>query len=74
MEYSSTLVPAYGRDYRSKKAIQADLKEGRLDFRICDVSSRWDGSYVNGQQLSADGYTSVWVRYAGLRKLAQVTL
>ena len=74
MEFSSTLVPAYGRDYRSKKAIQADLKEGRLDFRICDVASRWDGSYVNGQQLSADGYTSVWVRYSNLRKIAQVTL
>lgn len=74
MEFSSTLVPAYGRDYRSKKAIQAALKEGRLDFRICDVSSRDDGRYVNGQQLSADGYTSVWVRYGNLRKIAQVTL
>ena len=74
MEFSSTLVPAYGRDYRSKKAIQADLKEGRLDFRICDVSSRYDGRYVNGQDLVAEGYTSVWVRYGKLRKIAQVTL
>ena len=73
MEYSSTLIPAYGRDYRSKKAIQADLKEGRLDFRISDMSSRHDGRYVNGQQLSAEGYTSVRVRYGNLRKVAQVT-
>ena len=73
MEYSSTLIPAYGRDYRSKKAIQADLKEGRLDFRISDMSSRWDGKYVNGQQLSADGYTSVRVRYGNPRKVAQGT-
>ncbi len=74
MEFSSTLVPAYGRDYRSKKAIQSDLKEGRLDFRICDVSSRYDGRYINGHDLSAEGYTSVWVRYGNLRKIAQVTL
>jgi hypothetical protein len=72
MEFTSTLVPAYGRDYRSKKAIQDALKEGRLDFLISDISSRWDGRYINGHDLSAEGYTSVWVRYDRLRKKAHI--
>lgn len=40
------LIPAYGRDYKSKKAIQADL-EANKDFVIADISSQYDGKPVN---------------------------
>jgi len=40
------VVPAYGRDYQSEhQAIEA-WKSGK-DFRINDISSRWDGAYCS---------------------------
>jgi hypothetical protein len=41
-----TVVPAYGRDYKSAKAVKDDWEAGK-DFRIQDISSRYDGSYIN---------------------------
>jgi len=41
-----TIVPAYGRDYDSEREAIADWLNGK-DFRICDISSRWDGSYCS---------------------------
>jgi hypothetical protein len=54
-----TLVPAYGRDYTSKKLALADFNAGK-DFKICDMSSPWDGKYCSIRDLS--GYT-VRIRY-----------
>jgi hypothetical protein len=48
-----TLVPAYGRDYKSGKEVQADWDEGK-DFRICDMSSPWDGAYVSKRDTAED--------------------
>lgn len=45
-----TLVPAYGRDYKSKKAVLADW-EANIDFLIQDVSSPWDGAYITKKEL-----------------------
>lgn len=45
------VVPAYGRDYKSKKELLADWNAGK-DFRICDISSASDGAYVNKEELS----------------------
>lgn len=65
-----TVVPAYGRDYKSKKEVQAAL-DAETDFLIQDVSAgRDDGRYVNKQQLVGKGYT-LNVRY---KKLAQVAV
>lgn len=41
-----TLVPAYGRDYKSAKEVKAAWAEGK-DFQINDMSHPNDGSYVN---------------------------
>lgn len=65
------LVPAYGRDYKSKAAVQADLDAG-VDFKINDISSRWDGSYVNAPQLTKGD--KVTIRYAKLAKVAVFTI
>lgn len=64
-----TLTPAYGRDYRSKKAVQADL-DADLDFIIADFGHRYEGKPVNKSQLIETGVKQVNVRYSKLRKVA----
>lgn len=65
-----TLVPAYGRDYRSKAEVEADWNADK-DFRIASVG-RWMGAYVNRRQLVESGdVQSVCIRY---RKLGQVVV
>lgn len=59
-----TVIPAYGRDYKSAAVALADWDAGR-DFKIADCSSPWDGSYVN----KADHPGPVRIRYAKLRKV-----
>lgn len=61
-----TLVPAYGRDYKSKEAVIKDFNEGK-DFKICDAFSAWDGRYANKADLIKD-HDEVKVRYDQLRK------
>lgn len=69
---SITLLPAYGRDYKSKAAIQADL-DANKDFILSDFGSRWDGKPINREQiLEAYGPGKVIVRYAKQRKVTQV--
>lgn len=62
------LVPAYGRDYKSKKALEEDFNAGK-DFQIRDISNRWDGSYVNKEDLVKDGVGLVTIRYSKLSKV-----
>lgn len=45
-----TVCPAYGRDYKSKKAVVADF-EAEKDFIIQDVFSPYAGKPINRQQL-----------------------
>ena len=68
-----TLTPAYGRDYKSKAAIHADLSAGK-DFTIADISSPYDGSYVNLHQLLESGNRTVTVRYRALQSVCVVEL
>ena len=56
-----TVIPAYGRDYSSAKAVKADF-EANKDFQICDMSSRDDGRYINAEQLKPGD--TLAVRYA----------
>ena len=58
------VVPAYGRDYTSKKALQADWDAGK-DFQISDFNSRWHGAYINKEDAKGD---AVVVRYNKLKK------
>ncbi len=68
-----TLTPAYGRDYKSKKAIEADLAAGK-DFIVNDIMSPWDGKPANTQSLRDAGITQVNVRYSQLRKVCVVNV
>ena len=67
-------VPAYGRDYKSKKEILPDWEAGN-DFKICDMSSPDDGRYVNKEDAEKDsGVWEVHVRYAKLAKIAAIRI
>ncbi len=65
----ATLTPAYGRDYKSKRAVLADWNAGK-DFVYNDVRSPWDGKYANKADLKGQ---TVRLRYDRLRKLIVVT-
>jgi len=71
--YASTLVPAYGRDYKSKKTVQADLDADR-DFIISNIQDRYDGKPCNASDLKRDGCSHVMIRYARLTKIAEFKL
>lgn len=66
-----TLTPAYGRDYKSAKAVKADW-EADKDFIIADFMDPYEGKPVNRQQLRENGTspgTVVKIRYGQLRKV-----
>ena len=68
----ATLVPAYGRDYTSKKDVLADYL-GHKDFILQDISSPWDGKPMNKADVeSLSDYTAVKLRYNSLRKIEVV--
>ena len=60
------LIPAYGRDYRSKAAVIDDFNKD-LDFIIADIHDPYDGKYVNKSQL--DSGCTINVRYQRLTKV-----
>jgi hypothetical protein len=66
-----TLTGAYGRDYKSKKEIEADLLAGK-DF----MAHSFDGSggYINLPQLLETGQKSVNVRYKQQRSVCVIKL
>lgn len=64
-----TVVPAYGRDYKSNKEVQAAWNDCK-DFLIQDVGSPDNGRYVNRPQLKAGDTVSV--RFAQLRKVCVI--
>lgn len=66
-----TMVPAYGRDYKSKADAELALITGK-DFQIMDISCKWDGSYCNLADLKTAGYTHARVRYNNLRDVALI--
>jgi hypothetical protein len=64
-----TVVPAYGRDYKSKAAVLADWNAGK-DFRIQDISSPDNGRYVNKADKPAD--VTLNIRYKRLTMVAVI--
>ncbi len=60
-----TLTPAYGRDYKSAKAVQADIDADK------DFIEAMSGRYINKTQLKEIGQAVVNVRYS---KLSKVTI
>lgn len=66
-----TVVPAYGRDYKSAKEVKAAWEEGK-DFRIEDMSSPDDGRYINKEDAVKNGVGTVNVRYKGNRNVCPI--
>lgn len=66
-----TLVPAYGRDYKSKKAVLADW-EANKDFLIQDISSPHNGRYINKQDAASLKGTTLNIRYKSLTQICVV--
>ncbi len=62
------LVPAYGRDYPSKKAVLAAW-EANHDFLISDISSPYDGKPVNREQAPTGTHN---IRYKRLTQVCVV--
>ena len=65
-----TLTPAYGRDYKSRKAVLADFNSDK-DFIVADFHDPACGSYANKSDLEGH-HTTVYIRYQGLRKIMAV--
>ena len=66
----STLVPAYGRDYKTPFETVKDFSEGK-DFLIADISNRWDGKPCSIRDLEKG---TIKIRFAKLRKFVMVKL
>jgi hypothetical protein len=69
-----TLVPAYGRDYSSPAEVLFAWKAEK-DFVIQDVSSPWNGKYVNRQQVGIPGVhapTVFKIRFMKLRNFVLI--
>lgn len=66
-----TLIPAYGRDYKSKAAVQADMDAGK-DFVVADFFHPADGKMANREDLLREGITAVMVRYKGKTLVTKV--
>ena len=62
------IIPAYGRDYKSAKAVKADYQAGK-DFIISDISHPYDMKPVSIRDLKQEPY--VMIRYDKLRKVTQ---
>ena len=60
-----TLTPAYGRDYKSAKAVKADWDNNK-DFIIADIFHPDSGRYANKADLRGE---CVKIRYQRLTKL-----
>ena len=63
-----TLLPAYGRDYKSKKLIIDDLNNNK-DF--LESTTR---KYINKQQFKELNISSFNVRYDQQRKLVKIKI
>lgn len=61
-----SLKPAYGRDYKSAKAVKVDFVGG-MDFVLCTFDR--PDTYINLIQLREGGCKTVNIRYGNLRKV-----
>lgn len=63
-----TVIPAYGRDYKSSKEAIEDWEKGK-DFIICDVSNVYDGKAIN---INSKPNDRIKIRYNGNKKFTIV--
>jgi len=62
-----TVTPAYGRDYKSQKAVKADWSANK-DFVIATLGHP---TYINKRDADRDG-VKVMARYNNLTKIVSV--
>lgn len=65
-----TVVPTYGRDYKSKAAVLEAWAEGK-DFKITDFFSGDDGRAVNKEDADREGVI-IMARYDRLTKVVEI--
>lgn len=68
-----TLSPAYGRDYKSVKAVKEDFNADK-DFIIGDFHNPWCGKPTNRSDLVKAGYTTANIRYDRMTKLTSLKI
>lgn len=68
-----TVIPAYGRDYRSRAAVLADWQAGK-DFRPAGLFGSGYLSQRDSALLLERGHTHVSIRYDKQRKQVLVPL
>jgi len=66
-----TLVPAYGRDYKTAKAVKEDWAIGK-DFLVANIMDEHDGKPFNKQDAATIAPITLNIRYKGLANIAQV--
>lgn len=66
-----TVVPAYGRDYKSENEARSDWNANK-DFMVHDVSSKEDGRYINKSDAKRGGIKQVNIRFKKLRSAVVV--
>ena len=69
----STLTPAFGRDYKSKRAVLEDFEANKL-FIIADVFHPDSGRTCSRSDLQKDAQRTVNIRYNRLTRIAVVTV
>ena len=60
-----TVIPLYGRDYKSKAEVLADWNAGK-DFIVADAFNKYDGKPCNKEDTKGETIT---VRYKKLRNI-----
>ena len=63
-----TLLPAYGRDYKSKKAFIDDIKSNK-DFIVAE-----NRQYINKQQFKELDINEFFIRYKNLTQVQKVNI
>jgi hypothetical protein len=66
-----TLVPAYGRDYKTQAEVKAALDAGK-DFQVSNMFDPNDGSYLNSEDMRTMAPIEFHIRYKGLRNICVV--
>ncbi len=66
-----TLVPAHGRDYKSKREVMEAWDAGK-DFIVQDMMSPYDGKPINKSDAKAGGISNVNIRYKRMRSVAVI--
>ena len=69
MLHYTTVIPAYGRDYKSANAALKDWNDGK-DFIIQDISDPYDGKPCSCRDFAGKA-RHIMIRYSKLTKVVR---